>query len=170
MKIAVLCNGPTRVVFDDSMEYDHVIGCNIPWTVVDFTVIMDSNIIDAWANDFEKIKVPAYFTPKAWMRTDELRIRKYLLDNNRFLGLIDDPLPSAGHYAAKVAINMGANELDIFGCDSMFEQSVKSYTDMLVNDVNEYFQVQRVENWREFWKKLQESHPEVSFNFIKGSK
>jgi hypothetical protein len=170
MKIAVLCNGPSRVAFEDSLEYNYVIGCNVPWTVVDSTIIMDTNVVDAWANNFELIKVPVYFSSKAWMRTDEIRIRKYLHDNNRFAGLIDGPYPSAGHFAALIAIQKGATHLDIFGCDSMFEHTVKSYTDTLLNDVNEYFQLQRVENWRAAWKQLQDGYPEVSFNFIKDSK
>jgi hypothetical protein len=170
MIVAVLCNGPSRVAFRDSLEYDYVIGCNVPWTVVDATIIMDTNVVDSWAGDFELIKVPAFFSTKAWMRTDEMRIRKYLHDNNRFAGLIDGPYPSAGHFAALVAIQKGATRLDIFGCDSMFEQSVVSYSDTLINGANEYFQAQRVENWRTSWKTLQESYPEVSFNFIKDSK
>ena len=39
MKGAVVANGPSRTRFNSSDGYNYTIGCNIPWTKVDSTVI-----------------------------------------------------------------------------------------------------------------------------------
>lgn len=46
MKAALLCNGPSRVAFKSRLGYNYVIGCNIPWTEVDSTVIFDVEVLN----------------------------------------------------------------------------------------------------------------------------
>jgi hypothetical protein len=62
MKCAVLCNGPSRFDYQPSTEYDYVIGCNVPWTDVDATVIVDEVVVERWSKQPDLNKLPAYFS------------------------------------------------------------------------------------------------------------
>lgn len=87
MKIAVLGNGPSRTSFQNPGDYDLIIGCNVPWTEdVHCTVVVDEEIVNAWAKQPTLIKVPTYFSVKAWMQTDAIRKRAFFQDY--FAGLI----------------------------------------------------------------------------------
>lgn len=157
MKIAVLGNGDSRSLFTSADRYSYLIGCNIPWRQVDFTVIMDVNVID-------KLKDPVrfYCSRNAW---------RDLHKNERYIGhLIEvfDTLPeydSAGHAAARIAIKLDATEIDIYGCDSWFSNNTDSYTHQYVDsrsiDMNKNVSV-----WRARWYELMAKHPQIKFNFI----
>lgn len=167
MKVAVLCNGPSREVFRDSLEYEFVIGCNIPWTVVDATVILDPEVIHYLAKHPQLINIPAYFSRKAWMITDEIKKRKFF--EPYLIELIDPKYPyhSAGHVAVEAMIRKGATEIDIFGCDSWFESTIESYTHQYVDTSDETKRC--IEAWRTKWKTIIENNPNVTINFIKGN-
>jgi hypothetical protein len=169
MKAAVVCNGPSRFAFQENLEYTYTIGCNIPWTKVDSTVILDGNVIERWSRDLSLISCPAFFTTKAWRATDEYKIREYILDNNLFIDLMPDfpEFYSAGHIAALIMCESDFTELDIYGVDSMFKDTVESFTNTLVHDHNPDSEMQRIVNWRTNWDKLQNDYPEVIFNFIR---
>ena len=153
MKAAVVCNGPSSVAFRDSLGYDYTIGCNIPWTRVDSTVILDGNVIQCWAKTPSLIECPAFFTTRAWRTADEVKFRDYILDNNLFIDLMPDypEFYSAGHVAALVMCENDFTHLDIYGVDSMFEDTVASFTNDLVNDHNPDSEIQRIMNWRINW-------------------
>ena len=172
MKAAVVCNGPSRFAFQENLKYNYTIGCNIPWTNVNATVILDSNVIERWSRSPELISCPAFFTTRAWRSADEVKFRNYILDNKLFIELIPDhpEFYSAGHVAALIVCNKGYTDLDIFGVDSMFEDTVESFTNTLINDHNPDSEKQRINNWRFIWNKLQNDFPNVSFNFIRGNK
>ena len=169
MKAAVVCNGPSRFAFQENLKYNYTIGCNIPWTKVDSTVILDSNVVERWSRDLNLISCPAFFTTRAWRSTDEYKIREYILNNNLFIDLMPDVREffSAGHVAAQIMCENEFTELDIFGVDSMFEDTVVSFTNTLVDDYNPDSERQRIVNWRINWDKLQKDYPEVIFNFIR---
>lgn len=171
MKAAVVCNGPSRFAFQENLEYNYIIGCNIPWTKVKSTVILDGNVIDRWSRNPELISCPAYFTTRAWRIAGEYRFRDYILDNNLFIDLMPDypEFYSTGHVAALIMCENDFTELDIFGVDSMFEDTVESFTNTLVKDHNPDSEMQRIVNWRKNWSKIQSDYPEVTFNFIKNS-
>jgi len=172
MKAAVVCNGPSRFSFPGKSEYNYVIGCNIPWTDTDSTVILDGNVLHRWVKNPEMISCPAFFTTRAWRSADELKFREYILDNNLFIDLMPDypEFYSAGHVAALIMCENDYTELDIFGVDSMFEDTVSSFTSTLIDDHNPDSEKQRIVNWRLNWDKLQNDYPEVTFNFIKDKK
>ena len=169
MRGAVVANGQSRTRFNSSNGYNYTIGCNIPWTKVDATVILDGNVIERWSRDLSLISCPAFFTTRAWRSTDEYKIREYILDNNLFIDLMPDApeFYSAGHVAAMIMCENDFTELDIYGVDSMFEDTVESFTNTLINDYNPDSEVQRIVNWRLNWDKLQNDYPEVTFNFIR---
>lgn len=172
MKGAVLANGPSRIIFSNYGGYNYTIGCNIPWTKVDSTVILDGNVIQRWSRDLKLISCPAFFTTRAWRVADEVKIREYILDNGLFIDMIPDfpEFFSAGHVAAQIMCDNDFTELDIFGVDSMFKDTVESFTNTLVDDYNPDSEKQRIVNWRLNWDKLQNDYPEVTFNFIKDTK
>ena len=157
MKAALLCNGPSRVVFNSSLGYNYTIGCNIPWTKVDSTVILDVNVL-------KKIKEPVrfYCSRSAWREQgDRERFVGYLIE-------IFDPLveyDTAGHAAARILLKLGATEIDIYGCDSWWQNNTESYTHQFVDsrsiDMNKHVSV-----WRQRWYELMGKNPEVKFNFI----
>ena len=73
MYCAVLCNGSTRSLFVDSSQYNYIIGCNIPWTKVDSTVIMDVGVLDKWNTPCN-----FYASDRAWR---EFRVRERFKDH-----------------------------------------------------------------------------------------
>jgi len=168
MRGAVVANGPSRNRFDTSDGYSYSIGCNIPWTKVDATVILDGNVIERWSRDLNLISCPVFFTARAWRSTDEYKIREYILNNNLFIDLMPDAKEffSAGHVAAQIMCENDFTELDIYGVDSMFKYTVESFTNTLVDDQNPDSEMQRIVNWRKNWDKLQSDYPDVSFNFV----
>lgn len=158
MKVAVLCNGPSRVAFKEDLGYNYLIGCNIPWRQVDATVVMDVNVLDKFA---EPIKF--YCSRNAWR---SLHKRERFID---YLIELFDPLPeydSTGHAAARIAIKLGATQIDIYGCDSWFTNNTESHTHQFVDsrstDMNKNVSV-----WRSRWYELFAKHPEIRFNFIR---
>jgi hypothetical protein len=169
MRGAVVANGPSRVAFTSSDGYSYSIGCNIPWTKVDSTVILDSNVIERWSRDLNLISCPAFFTARAWRSTDEYKIREYILNNNLFIDLMPDVREffSAGHVAAQIMCENDFTELDIYGVDSLFKDTVESFTNTLVHDHNPDSERQRIVHWRLNWDRLQNDYPEVTFNFIR---
>jgi hypothetical protein len=74
---------------------------------------------------------------------------------------------SAGHVAAQIMCENDFTELDIYGVDSMFKDTVESFTNTLIDDCNPDSERQRIVNWRLNWDKLQNDYPEVTFNFIR---
>lgn len=158
MKTALLGNGNSRILYTpESNSYDYVIGCNIPWTKVDSTVILDVNVLD-------KIDVPLnfYASRNAWR---EFREREKLIG---YLIEIFDSIPdydSAGHAAARILLKLGATEIDIYGCDSWFTNDTESYTHQWIDsrsiDMN-----RNVSVWRARWYELMSKHSHVNFNFI----
>ena len=167
MKCAVLCNGPSRVDYRPSTEYNYVIGCNVPWTDVDATVVLDENVIERWSKEPDLIKVPAYFSRKAWMYTDEIKKRDFFIP---YMIEIIDILPefdSSGHNAVSCMIRKGYTEIDIYGCDSWFDQTIVSYTHQYFKNLNPDDSKKHVNGWRKRWNNIMAGNPEVKLNFIR---
>jgi hypothetical protein len=161
MKVAVLCNGPSRSLFTSPTGYNYIIGCNIPWRQVDSTVILDDDVLEKW-----ETPCAFYASVTAWR---ECRNRDKFKDH---LIEIFEPLkdvPTSGHEATRRVISMGAKEIDIYGCDSWFTNNTESYTHKWVDgraiDMNKQISV-----WRARWYELMAKHPDVKINFIGESK
>jgi hypothetical protein len=170
MRIAVLCNGPSRVDYTSSLGYDYVIGCNVPWTEVDATVVLDEIVIDLWSKTPDLITVPVYFSRKAWMYTDSIKKRSlfepYLIE---ILDILPD-FDSSGHNAVKCAIRKGASEVDVYGCDSWFEQTIVSHSHKYFKNLNPDDSAKHVNGWRKRWKEIMDGSPDVKINFIRKEK
>lgn len=173
MKAALLGNGPSRKFYDPSKAYDYRLGCNIPWTDVDATLILDENIIELWNKNPDLIKVPAYISRRAWMRGDELKKFRPMINEKNFLLGIVDKIPnsheSSGNVAARKLVELGYKELDIYGCDAYFTQAhghnTQSYTRGFITGTD---MINNSYKWKLKWDEFISKHPEVKFNFIKG--
>ena len=158
MKCAVLCNGPSRVDYNPSIQYNYVMGCNIPWTAVNATVILDVNVLEQWKTPSE-----FYSSVAAWR---ELHDRKRFIEY--FLGLINTmaDYDSAGHAACRIVLEMNPTVIDIYGCDSWFVNNTDSYTHQFVDSRSDDM-TKNVSVWRSRWYELMDSHKNVEFNFIR---
>jgi hypothetical protein len=167
MKAAVLCNGPSKDDFDNNVCYDYRIGCNIPWTKVDATVVLDIGVVDKWLKN--KIpNVPTWFSEHAWRET-KFKDRNYFKDS--FLGIVK-PLPeydSSGHVACSKAIELGYKEINIYGCDSWFTDVTDSYTHQFT-DTRPKDRSKHIVGWRTRWNTIINANPDVVINFIRKTK
>ena len=169
MKCAILGNGPSRKLYTGSIHYDYKIGTNIPWTEVNSTVVMDVDIIIEWKKNKDLIKYPVYFSDKAWAYADTLKFREYILDKDLFLGMFEVPREdssvrySSGHCAAIKAIELGYKDLDLYGFDSYFSDTVESYTREFVKDSP----ANNSQRWTALWKRIIFKNKDVTFNFIR---
>jgi hypothetical protein len=163
MKAAVLCNGPSRILFTEPDRYSYLIGCNIPWRQVNSTVVLDIGVVAKWYKH-QFPNVPTWFSEHAWRET-KFKDRNFFM--NSFLGLVK-PLPeydSSGHVACSKVIELGYKQIDIFGCDSWFTDTTDSYTHQYV-DGRPSDRSKHIVGWRKRWNSIIESNPDVVINFI----
>ncbi len=157
MKTALLCNGPSRVAFNPDIGYNYIIGCNIPWTKVNSTVILDVNVLQKW-------ETPCSFfaSVPAWR---ELHKRDKYIEH--FLGFVNTiaEYDSAGHAACRKLLEFNPDVIDIYGCDSWFANNTESYTHQYVDSRSDDM-TKNVSVWRSRWYDLMDNHPKVKFNFI----
>ena len=161
MKTALLCNGPSRLEYNPEIEYDYVIGCNIPWTKVNSTVIVDVNVLD-------KLQplIPFYCSRMAWINCNKQnRYSDYLIELFDTLKDYD----STGHCAARILLKMNVSEIDIYGCDSWFENNTESFTHKYI-DSRSSDMSKNISVWRSRWYEMMADNPKVKFNFIGESK
>ncbi len=159
MKTALLCNGPSRVVYNPEIEYNYIIGCNIPWTDVDASVIMDIGVLQKFSS-----RCRFYISRKAWIECPNDLKDKFV---GQVMGIFDT-LPdydSAGHVACRKLLELGAKQIDIYGCDSWFENNTESYTHQFVDSRSENMS-KHVSVWRARWYELMAKNQDVKFNFI----
>ena len=170
MKAALLCNGPSRVLYTPSDEYTFVMGCNVPWTDVDATTVVDGEMIKRWAERHEIIQVPTYFSKDAWelaQKIDDQFFKQW------YAGLVkkEEYYHSSGHNAAEALISLGYTDIDIFGCDSYFKKGTSSSTDEFVlREKGPNWQLRahdKMIGWKIRWQTIQQQNPNVTLNFIK---
>jgi hypothetical protein len=164
MKAAVLGNGPSKELFTCRKEYEFVIGCNIPWTAVDATIVLDKEIIEKWAKNPELIQCDTYFSVDAWRHTDSIKKRDIFRPYLKELITPKYPYHSSGHNACEVSIKLGYKFIDIYGCDSWFSDVTLSHTRKYIKNGGAC--AKHITGWRNRWKEIIEKHPEVEINFI----
>ena len=122
-KVAVLCNGPSRSAYDPNTEYAYRIGCNIPWTKVDCTVILDPQMANLIASDRSLIDCKIYFSDNAWEHVKDKSVFEDI-----FLGTIAKTKKgmSSGHLACMKMVELGYKYIDIYGADAMTTSDIRS--------------------------------------------
>jgi hypothetical protein len=167
MRAALLCNGPSREDFlPYQNEYDYIIGCNAPWyRSVNSTVIVDEIMVRKWHENPDLIICSAHFSRKAWIYANAPEFRGFF--DKRMIEIVD-VLPdydSSGHVAAKILIKQGWKEIDIWGCDSWFDNTIVSYTHTITPNLNPDNSPKHIKGWREHWERIIETHPNIKINF-----
>lgn len=166
MKVAVLGNGPSRLSYLKHVsEYDTVAGCNAPWTRVDWTVVLDEEVVQRWAREPDLITVPTYFSRHAWAETDAIKKREFFKPF-----LIDLVYPAkeydtSGHIACRILIKNGYTEIDLYGFDSYWKDTIESLSHNLFKNHPDPNSKKHYEGWRKMWNKIQEDNPGVKLNF-----
>jgi hypothetical protein len=174
MKAALLCNGPSRVAYSASSQYNYVMGCNVPWTKVDSTVVIDKGMATFWWNQREKFDneaftatVPIYMSNRCWMVVKHKTNADYWKE--RLLGFVDAGTKedSSGHVAARQLIALGYKEIDIYGCDAWFKDDTVSYThEVLIKNRDADKLISNAIGWRKTWNDIMQLNPDVKLNFI----
>jgi hypothetical protein len=158
----VLGNGPSKEYFDRVGDY--VVGCNIPGDdfSVDATVICDEEIVWVLKNDPSLIHCPVIVSNKAYEKMKEFRIDGHFDIHHVFV--VKDWHNSA-HYAAEFLLEFGCNELNVWGCDSIFKDDLSSTTDVYVKKEPD---TQRfVNNWRQVWNDIFQRYPNVNIQAMR---
>lgn len=155
----VLGNGPSKHHYDRTG--DIVIACNIPSEdiSVDATVICDEEIVWILKNDLTLIQVPVIISTKVYEKMKELKIVEHFT-------ILDVFKPkdwyNSAHYAAEYLINNDCDEVHLWGCDSIFQNTTVSSTGGLVKQTtvgDDRF----VRNWRKVWNMIHVNNPSVHF-------
>ena len=164
MKAAVLCNGPSKELYKGG--YDFVIGCNIPWTDVNATVVLDTCIIDLWSKNLDLIKVPTYFSVDAWRKTDSIKMRENFRPYFKDIIKPKFPFHSSGHNALEITIGLGYTDISIYGCDSWFTDNTQSYTRKYIKNAGSEHSIKHIIGWRKRWNEIISNNPQVNIQFI----
>mgnify|MGYP007071562467 CR=1 FL=1 len=178
----LLCSGPSRKSYIPNDL--PTMGCNIPWTKVDWTIIFDSIVLEKIIDnpDFVSIDTKLIVSSHA---IGEIKEKGKLKDLNHNIISIYRYNPittrlmkkSTGHYAAEWLIFMGYNKINIYGCNNWFGDlyCTENYMHDSSNPLNieneniprgEKYMINRGKHWKKYWEKLIAHHSHVHFNFI----
>jgi hypothetical protein len=166
MIAALLGNGPSKESYlASSIKYDILVGCNVPFTTVDFTVVLDEEVIWRWAREPDLITVPTYFSEHAWRETDAIKKRPFF--QQYFKGIVK-PLPeydTSGHVACSLLIKEGYKEIHVYGADVMFEDTLESASHKLFKNYPDLNSKAHMQGWRNRWNNLLDNNPNCSIIF-----
>ncbi len=168
MKCAVLCNGPSRTLYTPSESYEWVLGCNIPWTEVDATVVIDFQIIDKWDKNLALIPCSMYAAQRAFQRIKGAKNRLYMKTRLVETFRSERNYHSSGHCAAELAIRKGYTSIDVYGCDSYFSEDTTSYTrEHIKNAGPRKGDLRTLHGWRVRWDAMIRKYPHIKIEFIR---
>lgn len=182
MECNVLGSGPSRKSYVPNNLPS--MGCNIPWTKVDYLIISDEIVMEKICLDDMEIDFKLILSEEA---------HSYLTKNNllsKYENKIDSIFQgmrglfsrkSCGHYACLTMISKGFTKLNIYGCDNYFGDNIcldnwvhNKENPHYISENSEFYgprnnsQVyQRGLDWKKFWNQLIKKYPNVEFNFIK---
>jgi hypothetical protein len=158
----ILGNGPSKSAYDRTGDF--VLGCNIPGDQfsVDATVICDEEIVWVLKNDLTLVQVPVIISTKVYEKMKELGIV-----NNFIIHHVFKPKDwhNAAHYAADFLIENRCDEIHLWGCDSIFENTVVSSTAEYTNQ-NTVGDDRFVKNWRRVWHDKMKIGNEDDVHFV----
>lgn len=167
MIAAILGNGPSHELYlQSSIKYDIVAGCNVPWTAVDFTVVLDTEVVQRWATEPDLITVPTYFSTWAWGETDAIKKRPFF--EQYFKGIVK-PLPeydTSAHNACSILIKEGYKEIHVYGADVMKTDTIESRSHKLFKNHPPNNSKKHILGWRARWKTIVDDNPQTKVEFV----
>jgi hypothetical protein len=159
------------------------IGCNFPWTPVDWVCIWDPHPLFKWIEYPEVIPEPTKFVISKLVKEVFIDENKYHLIKPRVHSIISDNTTqrrSSGHWAALWMIHQGFNTLNLYGIDNWFGDLL-----CLENITHDTSRPHHIENmnlrniqtdkdyilnrgieWKQTWHDMIKTYPHVVFNFI----
>jgi hypothetical protein len=158
----VLGNGPSKSSYDRTGDF--VLGCNIPSIEfsVDATVICDEEIVWVLKNDLTLIQVPVIISNRVYEKMKELGI----VDNFHIHHVFKPKdWHNAAHYAADYLMEHGCDEIHLWGCDTIFHDSVVSST----GDYTKQTTVgddRFLRNWRRVWDEKIKNGNQNNVHFV----
>jgi hypothetical protein len=158
----VLGNGPSKKAYDRTGDF--VLGCNIPSEEfsVDATVICDEEIVWVLKNDLTLIQVPVIISSKVFEKMKELGI----VDHFHIIHVFKvKDWHNAAHYAADYLINNGCDEIHLWGCDSIFQDTVVSSTAAYSKQTT-VGDARFIKNWRLVWDEKIKNGNENGIHFV----
>lgn len=159
---AVLGNGPSRFAYSSKLDYDILIGCNIPWVTVDYNVIQDENCIEFWSR--KKYPYKSVLSKRAY---DYAKPNERLFNVAQVYDDINYREESSAHTAVRFLIEFGCTQIDIYGCDSRFDKrSYKSRTSEYISSVHIPRRTEMIETWNITWDRII-SNTECEIRFVR---
>lgn len=155
----VLGNGPSKHYYDRTGDY--IIGCNIPSHEfsVDATIICDEEIVWIVKNDLTLIQVPVIISTKVFEKMKELGIVNHFEILHVFK---PKDWYNSAHYAAEYLMNIGCEEIHLWGCDSIFQNLTISSTSEFIESKTEHDD-RFIRNWRRVWNEMHLKNPDIHF-------
>lgn len=160
MRAAVLGNGKSRFLFTNPKDYDIIIGCNIPWTYVDTTVIIDEKVVEFLYKNKDKSSYCSniIFSRKSWNKVLELEAESYFLPTLNSIVEMSEGIDSSAHIGLKYLLELGTIEtVHMYGCDSRWSTDISSRTHGYVSNKppNELITISM---WNTRWDEIINKH------------
>ena len=170
-RVHIVGNGPSWVDFVRTDPEDLVIGCNATRVPdADLTTLSDLRLVYKIREKVLSVNCPVLVNQKVydWLQTDKGRaVGLEVVDIYHRPDHIEPLDLSSAHYAAMwVLPKHQPKELHIWGCDSLFEDHILSYTDEVVDhsaksDPSKMLIV--AQRWRKEWTNLENQYTETEF-------
>ena len=171
-KIHILGNGPSLLNFDKSTGIR--VGCNFaqPDLNPDWTMIADIKPVKKLYEGYQLV-CPAVLSERAndYIHKKTIKLSEDRIQIRRVVPFIkyEDIHEKWGMNSAQHAVHYAleenqADEVHLWGCDSLWSTNIESSTDALVhkdlvfmNSQNIYF------TWRDYWNRIFEDNPKTIF-------
>lgn len=184
MRVNVLGNGPNAGLFDRGTKGKLLI-CNmppfaIPRNEVYATCMVDFKMMKALQEGHIKLDMYDWILgtrPRVWMEAQGTfylkyshlikgfypHVPKYAAQGNPKMAATNF---NCGHMAVHYAANkMKAEEIHIYGFDSIFDMDLTSFTDLLLESDRGTMNTHRLaNNWRPIWTEMFKEFPNVEFH------
>lgn len=147
MKAHILGNGPSINLYEPQSDY--VIGCNFQQFPVDVSVIVDVRPWHVYMHDRSIIQGKPVITSQYAMDGMKHKNIEDELDILYKIPFLEQYMSSA-HIAAQWCIDHDYTEIHLWGCDSIWADTVKTRTDTIVERAR--IQQDLHIHWREKWK------------------
>ena len=172
--VHIIGNGDCAVYYKPSPGIK--LTCNMPaFDIADVygTVMVDFKMMKALYES--QLQLDAYdwilgHRPKLWMEMKPDFYLRYSKNVKEFYTHLPEYCPTAtefncGHMATHYAASkLKANEIHMYGFDSLFDMNLRSVTDTyLISDRSDLNSFRLNSNWRPIWKEIFEEFPEVKF-------
>ena len=174
--VHIIGNGDSSFLYNEAPRKGLKLGCNqIGFKVPDkyATIIVDYKFMDAMTKG--GIMVPGQwvlgFRPKHWMEMNPQYYLKVAPQVKEFYTVLPPYVANytdfnCGHMAAHYAANkLKADEIHMYGFDSIFDFNLRSVSDINLNsDRGNANNLRLSDNWRPIWQQMFREFPNIKFN------